>query len=234
MKITVKIVSFVMSIALLMSCPIYGMASSGGVEKAQRGSNSKLIKPTVTVYISPEVAAQVTDQEINQLIRGAAAKDGDTITIYDVGYASSDDKDALQGSSERFGRYNYPTSYSYGSEWEAQNYFVISVAKGQTTTLTRAFEQTIETYLKVGTPFEITAELKKSVTARYETTQKFAGPPETSAYNSREYRVQFYARTCTWTQRQVDIQTGKTVASKTGQADVPSKYLLYSLDHLMG
>lgn len=51
---------------------------------------------------------------------------------------------------------------------------------------------------------------------------------------SREYRVQFYARTCTWTQRQVDIQTGKTVASKTGQADVPSKYLLYSLDHLMG
>ena len=70
--------------------------------------------------------------------------------------------------------------------------------------------------------------------AAYETTQKFAGPPETSAYNSREYRVQFYARTCTWTQRQVDIQTGKTVASKTGQADVPSKYLLYSLDHLMG
>lgn len=176
MKITVKIVSFVMSVALLMSCPIYGMASSEGVEKAQRGSNSKLIKPTVTVYISPEVAAQVTDQEIDQLIRGAAAKDGDTIIIYDVGYASSDDKDALQGSSE----------------------------------------------------------LKKSVTARYETTQKFAGPPETSAYNSREYRVQFYARTCTWTQRQVDIQTGKTVASKTGQADVPSKYLLYSLDHLMG
>lgn len=131
-------------------------------------------------------------------------------------------------------RYNYPTSYSYGTEWEAQNYFVISVAKGQTTTLTRAFEQTIGTSLKVGTPFEITAELKKSVTARYETTQKFAGPPETSAYNSREYRVQFYARTCTWTQRQVDIQTGKTVASKTGQADVPSKYLLYSLEHLMG
>ena len=56
--------------------------------------------------------------------------------------------------------------------------------------------------------------------AAYETTQKFAGPPETSAYNSREYRVQFYARTCTWTQRQVDIQTGKTVASKTGQASV--------------
>lgn len=50
-----------MSVALLMSCPIYGMASSEGVEKAQRGSNSKLIKPTVTVYISPEVAAQVTD-----------------------------------------------------------------------------------------------------------------------------------------------------------------------------
>lgn len=159
------------------------------------------------------------------MIRGAAAKDGDTIIIYDVGYASSDDKDALQGSSERLGRYNYPTSYSYGTEWEAQNYFVISVAKGQTTTLTRAFEQTIGTSLKVGTPFEITAELKKSVTARYETTQKFAGPPETSAYNSREYRVQFYARTCTWTQRQVDIQNGeKSVASKTGQADVPSKY----------
>ena len=61
MKRTVKIVSFVMSVALLMSCPIYGMASSEGVEKAQRGSNSKPIKPTVTVYISPEVAAQVTD-----------------------------------------------------------------------------------------------------------------------------------------------------------------------------
>ena len=47
MKITVKIVSFVMSVALLMSCPIYGMASSEGVEKAQRGSNSKLIKTSV-------------------------------------------------------------------------------------------------------------------------------------------------------------------------------------------
>lgn len=58
----------------------------------------------------------MTDQEIDQLIRGAAAKDGDTIIIYDVGYASSDDKDALQGSSERLGRYNYPTSYSYGTE----------------------------------------------------------------------------------------------------------------------
>ena len=166
------------------------------------------------------------------MIRGAAAKDGDTIIIYDVGYASSDDKDALQGSSERLGRYNYPTSYSYGTEWEAQNYFVISVAKGQTTTLTRAFEQTIGTSLKVGTPFEITAELKKSVTARYETCLTF--PCRAYFIYGREYRVQFYARTCTWTQRQVDIQTGKTVASKTGQADVPSKYLLYSLDHLMG
>lgn len=122
----------------------------------------------------------------------------------------------------------YPTTLTkVGSEWKAQSYFVISVAKGQTTTLSKEFSQTLTAAVS-GSPYSITAELQASVTASYSVTHEFSGPPESSRYNSREYRVRFYAQTYNYSQDH--YMSGMYIGTRTGTVDKPTRWAAYSID----
>lgn len=177
----------------------------------------------VTVVIPSEYANQFDLSEIQDIIENQHLNDGDRVIIHEVKEVS----DSTNDVQPLFG-YTYKTTKTSGSEWKAQDYFVISAAKGQTTTLSSKFSQTITTKFTVGDPF-VKADIGGSVTAEYSVTHKFVGPPETSSYNSREFRVQFYAKTVTWTQKKIN-SSNVVVDTKTGKADVPTKYALYSID----
>lgn len=117
------------------------------------------------------------------------------------------------------------------------NYFVISVAKGATTTLSAEWKKTVKSSVSInsnaqGIPAPLAGKLEVSaeVTARYTVTRKFQGPPEESPYNSRQYRVRFYGDKGTWTgiaESQVNPANRPKVS---GTWTKPTRYAEYSID----
>lgn len=181
-------------------------------------------KTDITIVVPNELVHQMSEVEIKGLIENQNFNDGDVITIHEINNSPSipaPDVQPLWG-------YSYETTKSLGPEWKAQDYFVISAAKGQTTVLSSEFSKTITTGTTVGDPF-VKADIGGSVTAKYSVSHQFVGPPENSTYNSREFRVQFYAKTASWTQKKIN-SSGTVVETRTGKADIPTKYLLYSID----
>lgn len=104
-----------------------------------------------------------------------------------------------------------------------------SVAKGMTLNLIDEFKKTVGITITSGTPYD-RGQIQGSVTARYSRSYEFVEPPEGSPYNSREYRVQFYYKDAIWFQKKLDL-SGNLLGSQKGQAKLPTKYLLYSVDH---
>lgn len=185
---------------------------------------------TITVVLPTRLSGKVDESEIKDLINVDELSDGDTVTLLDVGYCIGTDE---QENLIEPNAVNYrSTILGYGTtEYKVQNYFVISVAKGQVTTLEKKFSQSVQTGFGTGSeaPY-LASQIRIVLTAEYSTTLQFSGPPETSAYNSREYRVQFYARDVYWKQDKLS-PSGGVVESRTGVGTEPTKYLLYSVDH---
>ncbi len=181
----------------------------------------------VTVVVPKEIVKDINNDELQFLINSEQLRDGDSINVHEV---VSLDEETYKSSIEKQGRlfYNYNTILNYGSEYKAQDYFVISVAKGQTTTLSSKFSKTLSVNFGVDVPY-VKADIGNSVTSEYSITHKFEGPSSSNSYyNSREYRVQFYAKTVNW--KQEKISSGKVIETRTGVANVPTKYLCYSID----
>lgn len=215
-----KLLSMALAAVMLM-----GMGTTAFASEKSTHEISVTINPetSITVVIPNEYSNQLDSAEIKGLIENQHFNNGDVVTIHEI-------KEVVNSVSDvqpRFG-YTYKTTKTAGSEWKAQDYFVISAAKGQTTTLSSKFSQTLSTSITLGDAF-VKADIGGSVTAEYSVTHQFVGPPETSSYNSREFRVQFYAKTVSWTQKKVN-SSNEVVETRSGKADVPTKYALYSID----
>lgn len=109
--------------------------------------------------------------------------------------------------------------------------FVISVAKGQTSTLSSTWSASLSASatgeLNVA-KLNLTAKVEKTYSSSY----KFNGPPESSTYNSREYRVKFYQNKGTYTAVYSSGIPGSGGAwhPVSGNYTEPTKYAAYSID----
>lgn len=197
----------------------------------------------VTIVIPNIFADEIGYEEINNLINSQSFSDGDIITVIEIGSTITDEIDTQPVffypmetalSNEFFIQPCFlnriETTLSWGDEYKAQDYFIISAAKGQTTTLTSKFSQTLTTNFSVGDEAYAKTDIGGSLTAEYTTSHQFVGPSESSIYNSREFRVQFYAKPVDWIQTKYNI-FNNFVGTRSGTAYVPTKYLLYSIDH---
>ena len=216
------VLCIILSLVMLLSMSVTAFAS-----ETTDNEISIEIDPetTITIVVPDELIGEIGAEEIDGLIGSQNFNNGDVITIHEVQEATVDENIAqpyILGRVE--------TTLSWGSEYKAQDYFVISAAKGQTTTLSAKFSKTLTTNFSVGDDAYAKAEIGGSVTAEYSVTHEFVGPPESSNYNSREFRVQFYAKPVTWVQIKYNW-LGNYVGTRTGTAYVPTKYLLYSIDH---
>lgn len=218
-----KILSIILSTVMILSMSITVFAA-----ETTDNEISLTIDPetTITIVVPLELTDEIGIEEIEGIINSQDFTNGDTITIHEIHEAAIDEDIPqpyiLFGSVE--------TTLSWGNEYKAQDYFVISAAKGQTTTLSSKFSKTLTTNFAVGDDAYAKAEIGGSLTAEYSVTHEFVGPPESSRYNFREFRVQFYGKPVTWTQNKYNI-FGKYVGTRSGTAYVPTKYLLYSIDH---
>jgi hypothetical protein len=222
---TKKFLSLMLTLVLLLSTvPFATTAFATNINDVETLEISVSDDITITANIPSEYSSQFTEQDLIDIAIQDELQDGDVITILDVGGPDSDTT-----TPAPYLGVSYDTSCTWsGSEWAAQNYFVISVAKGQTTTLTNTFTKTLNVGITVGEPYA-SANIGASVTATHTITQQFVGPPESSSYNTREFRVQFYARTANWTQIKYDFW-GDYEGTRTGTASIPTRWASYSID----
>lgn len=114
------------------------------------------------------------------------------------------------------------------SNYVDKDSFVISVAKGSNVSLSQTWSQSL-TASATHSDAISALKLNGSVTKTYTKTQSFSGPPETSAYNSREYRVRFYADRGTYEGYYItDMGKGPSIS---GSFKNPLYYAEYSIDH---
>ncbi len=107
------------------------------------------------------------------------------------------------------------------------DYFVASVAKGSTFTLKVEWSKTLSfsvTHSDAKTPLQ----LNDSITKKYSVGATFTGPPENSSYNSRSYRVRFFAEDGTYEGYRVH-DTGQTL-NISGTFRNPIEYSAYTID----
>lgn len=216
-----KFILLLLSFVIMLSIPVSAFAVAPELIEIPVSVDEKT---TVTVVMPNELVKQFDVSEIEELVESNDMNDGDVITILEV----KDIIDPVQDVQPQFWGYKYKTTKTAGSEWKAQNYFVISAAKGQTTTLSSKFSKTLTTSITAGNAF-VKGDIGGSVTAEYSVSHQFVGPPESSSYNTREFRVQFYAKTVSFTQKKIN-SSNRVVATRSGKAKAPTRYALYSID----
>ncbi len=127
---------------------------------------------------------------------------------------------------------SWTTSRSYGSEYVDKDVFITSVAKGETISLKKKFTSSLGLSLESGAVYDSASAksgLTSKVTYSVEKKHKYKGPSEKSKYNTREYRVQFYAKKC-YVKQKVKGYPSKHVTTYKATYEVPVKYYSYSID----
>lgn len=80
----------------------------------------------------------------------------------------------------------------------AKDDLVISVAKGETVYLKKEWTSTVNASVTGGGTISLLG-LNASITAKYSVGHEFKGPPESSPYNSRDFKIKIYADKGTYT-----------------------------------
>ena len=105
--------------------------------------------------------------------------------------------------------------------------FVISVAKGSQKSLTETWKQSLAAEV-THSDANLGLGLNSTITKEYSKTEVFSGPPENSVYNSREFRIRFYADKGTYTgYYETDMGRGTNVS---GTFKNPLRYAEYIID----
>lgn len=111
----------------------------------------------------------------------------------------------------------------------ASDKFVISVAKGSTKKLTSIWKGSLSATCSI-TEVKRSLELGLTIEKTYSKETTFNGPPESSSYNSREYRVKFYEDRGTFKETLRITDMGQKLPDRSGTWTSPVSYAEYSVD----
>jgi beta-lactamase regulating signal transducer with metallopeptidase domain len=192
----------------------------------------------VLFNIPASLYGTISEQELIELAHENLTHDANrklvSMTIYEAGYVQPEMDEEI-GAVPLLWTTTTTVSRRPGTSERTNsnlNFFITSVARGQTLRLTSAFSQTQSVSITVGTgkdsPFSMSAGLSDSITATRSTQHDFAGPPEGGLANSREFRVRFYYEEINWTQVR-DYWIGGTT-TRTGTGTRPTRYFFFSTD----
>jgi hypothetical protein len=227
-----KIISLMVTLMMMisMTAPVY----AADMQKLNASDTQSIVaidsETTVTLVIPKGI--EVDESTATQLLDNDRIQDGDIVTIYEVGSVEQSSvvtRKPSRAASTSGLTGSVKTTLTYGKEYKTSNFFVISVAKGQTTTLAKEFSQTLTTNFAVGNAF-VKADIGGSLSVKCSKSEKFKGPEANSKYNSREFRIQCYARRVDWVQKKYNL-FNKLVETRSGTAYSPTRYLMYSIDH---
>ena len=176
------------------------------------------------VTIMPE-AADIPKDMVQEIVESNPGYD---ITIYEWGNVESgqtaDPNVIIIGSIG----FDVVTKTTKKSNVVADDRFIISVAKGQTITLGTKKSFSLKNSV-TGKATAANLGLEGTLTVEYTASSTWSGPPESSSYNSREYRVKLFENQGTYTgyQKLNGVRIGDL---QSGEWTEPSRYAQYSRD----
>ena len=186
MKQSAMFVIFCFAVCLLVSTAIADSSVTTG--------------PAITLS---GTGTSVPTEVIDQLIRDFP----DAASIHITGWSAPPRNDVSAVPASLFYHYENITLNVAESNGTIKDMNVISCAKGATTQLVTEFDQTVSSSVSLAgnfsgenIPVAGSAELgiSNSVRVSISVTRTFSGPPESSEYNSREFRVRWYGRIGGW------------------------------------
>lgn len=183
---------------------------------------------SVNVTLNEDIIDEISDNEILNIINDFG--DNESVAIHDVVFENSEDVQSKNNESRLVGVTTYKTEKTYTSKNVFEkDHFIISVAKGQTTTLSSA--KTAESNLSISGAYYDYAKLDftKKETYTASVSDKFTGPTESSPNNTRLYYAREYVNKGSYKQYQC-FNNFCSGAAKTGTFKEPSKFVLYSHD----
>jgi len=192
----------------------------------------------VYVNIDENLLDFFDDTYFLELVKEYDLAPGDRINITDVYEFEEISEQTMMPPQARMG-FHYQTTVTpvRNSERVNSRHFITSVARGETLTLSKTFTRTYTVGITTGTgqqrPWQMNGSLGASLTFTRSVGQQFVGPPETSRYNTREFRVRLYNESINWTQRRVNLN-GTSIGEETrsGTGARPTRFVSYSLDRL--
>lgn len=123
---------------------------------------------------------------------------------------------------------NIRKSYSH-KNYKSKTDFIISVAKGQKTTLTRSKTSSISPSITGGASISDLG-LKGKISKTYTVSHQFSGPPESSKYNSRNFYLDHIINKGTYTA--IRKYPGGPRMKVSGRFSEPVRLYSYSKDYL--
>lgn len=188
----------------------------------------------IQVCYSENCEDSVSAVEIQEIIKLHNLTYDCCITFYNTGAkqnGSCGEEYSTFDIFQPFPYYTYDTELTpLGDPEVIKTDFVISVAKGQTVTLTETYQGGASVEIETGTPY-IEALIGTGITCTYEKTQKFSGPPEESQFNSRSFYVKYLGQRNEWVQKQ--YYYGMVMGVASGTAVIPTEYQAYSIDRFV-
>lgn len=220
-KVIRKIIAFGLVSVTLFSMSATAFAKEGGNQTKQ---------PKVIIS---DTAASVPNNVIQDIIK--ENPDAGQITITDFGtsdinksYTSYQPMALAAGIS-----YTNVVKSQTQSGVLAKSSFVISVAKGQSLEIGYSWSSSLSCSITGGID-KNSLGITGSITSSFSATQKFDGPSEGSAYNSRSYYVRFYENRGTYTATCRDSSLGTTISYPvSGSYTEPAFYVSYSIDSIV-
>lgn len=219
-----KLLSFMLVLVISM-LPIggYALSDESTMEKyipLQGGA-------FVTVRGSEVDLERIGEEELRNIVEENGLEKGDVLNIHEVFVAEQQKYSSRMQKLRGYG-VRTETTKTYIKDVVMSDVFLLSAAKGQTTALTEEYKETVSTKMIAGTAY-VVGEIGGSISAHISTSQQFTGPPEGDRNNTREYRIRYNYKQCSFTQKMCD-ENDFLLGTRSGEARVPVRYSIYSID----
>lgn len=222
--------TFRKTISILMIFAIFASFSLSA--SATEYSNQRSINLNGTViYVQMEDGSLCTwsNENLYALLDGLTLEDGMMVTIGGINEAEG----SSHGDITPYWYESWTnTLIEYSAEKTRVSDMLFSVARGQTITLTKSYSASIDFKLTGDTPFNLSsikAEGSVSASYTYQRSESYAGPGDSTPYNTRAFYVKHYYRDETWEQTEYDFALRPQGTMRT-TAERPLRSISFSVD----
>ena len=234
MKMYKKAMSMVLALTMVASLTVPALAQSANGESgmitkeivADNGSR-------VVVKVPAEYRDFMTDARIQEFGSIPDLQEGDVINIENIGGVSPISDAALDENITPWNKvpiYRHVTTKTKDKgEYIKKDEFIISVAKGKTTTIKQTFTLSLSTMVSGSYYDKAELGFKNAISLTIQKADTYTGPTDGEGGNSKEYRVRFYAQNWKWKQERYLMPQNQLEGTKTGTAVEATRFAEYSI-----
>ncbi len=224
-----KFMSAILAISMIMGLAIPAFAQETDTSEAFDVVQKVMVTPDgghVTINIPKEYVGDLTETQLQDF--AADSKNGDIINIESIETAQTIPEKAMP-NSDKGAVFRYPTIKTVTREkYLKEDRLVKTLAKGETEK--QKVKMTVSLSSSISGSHYADLGFQMSFSAVYDAEYIWTGPGENSEYNSRQFRVKFFAKNYKWTQEKRLMPQDQLMETKSGTATEIVEAIKYSRD----